>query len=229
MSILRSVGVRLRALFRKGRVEAEMEEELRFHLEQEIDKHLRAGLSPDEARRRAGIAFGGVERFKEQARDETGVRPLEDLTRDVRFAVRTLLKAPGVVLVTVSSLALGIGVSATVFAVGISFLFGDADFRASERKASTPVRSRSRAPSPHSTLPKSAADSTGRRPFWTIRTSGARPRFLMSWRPIVSESSLRAILTSRNAWWWSWSRGISLVCWALFLPWVGRSCRRRPK
>lgn len=125
MSLLRSMGVRVRALFLKRRVEAELDEELRFHLEQEVDKHLRAGLSPAEAHRRARIAFGGVERFKEQAREETGVRPLEDLTRDVRFAVRTLLKSPAMVLVTIGSLALGIGVSATVFAVGISFLFGD--------------------------------------------------------------------------------------------------------
>lgn len=106
-------------------MEAEMDEELRFHLDQETEKHIRTGLDPREARRRAMAAFGGVERFKERTRDEQGVRPLEDLVRDLRFAFRTLRKSPGVVVVTVLSLGLGIGASATVFSLAKGLVFGD--------------------------------------------------------------------------------------------------------
>ena len=65
--MLRPLSERLRALLSRRRVEAEMEEELRFHLDQETEKNILAGLDPREARRRALVAFGGVERFKEMA------------------------------------------------------------------------------------------------------------------------------------------------------------------
>jgi len=125
MTWFRSVSERFRALFGKGHLDAEMDEELRFHIEMETEKNLRAGMTPEEARRRAMVAFGGVERFKEKTRDERGARPLEDLLRDLRFSIRTLLKVPLVVVVTVASLGLGIATSATVFAVANGFLFSD--------------------------------------------------------------------------------------------------------
>jgi predicted permease len=115
---------RFRALFSRRRVEAELEEELRFHLDQETEKNIRAGLDPKEARRRARVAFGGVERFKEKTREERGVRPMENLARDLHFAFRTLRKVPGVAIVTVTSLGLGIALSSIVFAVANGFLFG---------------------------------------------------------------------------------------------------------
>jgi predicted permease len=125
VSLVRSVMERLRALFSRGRMDAEMEEELRFHIEMATEKNLRAGMTPDEAHRQAMIAFGGVDRFREQTREERGVRPVEDFIRDLRLAARTLRRAPGVVVVTVLSLGLGIATSATVFAVGSGFLLGD--------------------------------------------------------------------------------------------------------
>jgi predicted permease len=115
-------------------MDAEMDEELRFHLEKETEKHLRAGVSPQEARRRALVAFGGVERFREKTRDERGVGAVEELLRDLQFALRTLRKAPGLVVVTVLSLGLGIGASATVFSLGKALTLGSpGPLRDSER------------------------------------------------------------------------------------------------
>ena len=85
-------------------MDAEMGEELQFHLEMETKKNLEAGMEPAEARRQARIAFGGVDRFEEKTREERGVMPVEDLARDLRFAFRNLRKSPVVVFVIVLSL-----------------------------------------------------------------------------------------------------------------------------
>ena len=73
-----------RARFARRKVEGELSREMQFHLEMEIAKNLREGMSPEEARRRALVDFGGVERFKEEVREERGTRPLDDLAADVR-------------------------------------------------------------------------------------------------------------------------------------------------
>ena len=124
MKLPRGWSERFTALFAKGRMYAELDEELRFHLEQETEKNVRAGMNPREARRKAMVAFGGVERFKERTREEQGVRPLEDLIRDLRFALRTLRKSPGLVVVTILSLGLGIATSATVFSMSHALVLG---------------------------------------------------------------------------------------------------------
>jgi predicted permease len=107
----------LAALFRKKRLDAEMEEELRFHLEKETEKNLRAGMTESEARRQALVSFGGVERYKEQTREERGVRPLESFVQDARYGLRQIRKNPGFSLVAVLTLALGIGATTVVFSV----------------------------------------------------------------------------------------------------------------
>jgi len=108
---------RLEVLFRKERAETEMDEELRFHLEKEVKTNLAAGMSAEEARRRALIEFGGVERTKEQVREVRGARPLDDLIRDIRFAYRAFLKRPGFASTAVGLMALGIGATAAIFSV----------------------------------------------------------------------------------------------------------------
>ena len=115
---------RLRALFTKTRVEEELDEEMRFHLEQDIEKHRRAGMNEAEARRLARARFGGVENMKEQVRDETGVRWIEDTMQDVRYGLRGLRKAPAFTLAALLSLGVGIGANTSAFSVINSILGG---------------------------------------------------------------------------------------------------------
>ena len=90
---------RLRALGRKDAVERELEEELAFHLEMETRNNLRAGMRPEEARRRAVLRFGGVERVKEEVRDARGLAWLVGMALDFRLGGRMLLKYPGLTVV----------------------------------------------------------------------------------------------------------------------------------
>jgi len=108
---------RLRALLRRAELEREMDEELRTHVEMEREELSRHGLSAEEARRQALVAFGGVERTKEDAREARGFPWLEDLAQDVRYAVRGLARTPGFTAAVVVTLALAIGANATMFGI----------------------------------------------------------------------------------------------------------------
>ncbi len=111
------IGRRVAVLLKKSTVERELDEEVRFHLEMEIREGVRSGLSETEARRRAMIAFGGVERFKEEVRDARGGRLLDDLRQDLRIGVRTLVKERTFTLAAVLTLAIGIGGNVALYAV----------------------------------------------------------------------------------------------------------------
>src|SRR5688500_512573 len=106
---------RLRAVRDARRIERDMDDEMRFHLEMEVHDRIRAGLPPAEARRVAYRDFGGVERFKEEARDDRAGRALEELGADVRHALRGLRRSPGFALTAILTLALGIGATSAVF------------------------------------------------------------------------------------------------------------------
>src|ERR1700741_4944529 len=84
--------LRLRSLVRRGQVEGELDEELRYHLERQIEENVARGMTAEEARFAALRAMGGVEQRKEECRDARRVGFLEDLARDVRHGVRTMLK-----------------------------------------------------------------------------------------------------------------------------------------
>jgi putative ABC transport system permease protein len=108
---------RLLSLFRRRRLDAELDEELRHHLEALEAEHLARGLSAEEARLAATRDMGGIAQAKEAYRDQHGLPSLESLWRDVRLAFRSVRRTPGVTAAVMATLAIGIGASTAVFSV----------------------------------------------------------------------------------------------------------------
>jgi putative ABC transport system permease protein len=113
----------LRSLAGRRELEDRLDDEIRFHVEQQIEKNRRAGMTPDEARRTALIRFGGVEQVRERTRDEFRGARIEHLARDVRYGLRSLRRHPGFSAMAVLSLAIGIGANATIFGIAHAVLF----------------------------------------------------------------------------------------------------------
>src|SRR5712671_5581383 len=114
---------RLAALFRHGRLENDLDEELRSHLEMAIELNLRKGMSPADARREALRSLGGVEQTKEIYRDQRGLPMIETTLQDLRFGLRMLRRSPGFSILTILCLTLGIGANAAVFSWVEGILF----------------------------------------------------------------------------------------------------------
>jgi putative ABC transport system permease protein len=108
---------RLKTVFTGHRLDADLDEELRFHLQMATDENLERGMPPEEARRRALQSLGGIDQTKERVRDERGFPGLELLGRDLAHAVRSLRRRPGYTAAAVISLALGIGANTAVFSL----------------------------------------------------------------------------------------------------------------
>jgi macrolide transport system ATP-binding/permease protein len=115
--------LRLKSLLLRNRVEREMDEELRFHLENKIEEGMANGLSPKEARHAAMRAMGGLEQKKEQMRDARRIHWLTDFFDDVRYACRSLRRTSGFAAFVVLTLALGVGVTSGVFSMVDALIF----------------------------------------------------------------------------------------------------------
>ena len=131
--LLSDLRYRLRALFRREDLERDLAEELQFHLDREAEKLGVHGAEPDEARRQARLAFGGVEEMKEASRDARGVRRVEQFAQAVKRAWRTLRRSPGFVVVSVLSLGVALGLATATFALIDSSLHPKALFRRPDR------------------------------------------------------------------------------------------------
>jgi predicted permease len=115
--MLSDLRIRLRSLLRRARVEQELDDELRFHMDQQAEKYLRAGMSREEALRRVRIEFGGIEQVREDCRDARGIGVLESALYDARYSLRQMKRSPGFALTAVLMLAFGIAATTAIFSV----------------------------------------------------------------------------------------------------------------
>ncbi len=125
--------LRLRALFRRAAVEDEIDDELRFHLERQVERYVARGFTRADAVRQARLEFGGLAQAKEEYRDALGIRLIDALGRDLRLALRALRTTPVVTAVAVLSLALGIGANTAIFSLIESLMLRPLPVREPER------------------------------------------------------------------------------------------------
>ena len=162
----RQVCVRLRSLWRWRRRESELDEEIRFHLAEEIEERIAAGMSAEQARAAARRDFGNVTLIRELTRETWGWGPVERLLQDARSAIRGLRRNLGYACAVVLILALGIGLNAAMFGL-LSRLFLQAPPQSRTRTGFTGYGCGSGASASSVSLPAQSSRSTG----WTGRSS----------------------------------------------------------
>ncbi|HUI43394.1 MAG TPA: ABC transporter permease [Terriglobia bacterium] len=164
--MLSDLFVRVRSLFRRKAVEGELDDELREHFERQVEKHIASGLTPEEARRRTRLEFGGLDQIKEECRDARGVSFVETTLQDVRFAIRLLRKTPAITAVALLSLALGIGANTAIFSLIDSVMLRMLPVQKPQELVQVVFTSPPRANSVANTTPVATARSSFTNPLW---------------------------------------------------------------
>ena len=116
MRLVSMIRLRLRSIASRARVEQELDDELRYHMERDVDANVAAGMSVEEARRTARRSAAGIDQRKEECRDMRGLNLLDNLRQDVRFAFRQLRRTPIFTGAAIVTLALGLAASVAIFA-----------------------------------------------------------------------------------------------------------------
>jgi putative ABC transport system permease protein len=129
----RTIVSRVAGLFRRGRLDADLKQEIASHLDEACDEYLRQGLSPEQARAAALKSFGGIVQIEEDYRDRATLRPVEDLWRDLTYGLRNLRRSAGFSCVVLAVLAIGIGGIATVFTLLNRIVLQPLPFPSSDR------------------------------------------------------------------------------------------------
>jgi ABC-type antimicrobial peptide transport system permease subunit len=114
--------LKIRAFFRKREIEEDLDEEILYHLNKDIERHIGRGMTPEEARLAALRGFGGLQQIKELSRDARGLRVIDDLWRDLKYSFRIMSRTRGLALTIVIILALGIGANTAIFSLVDFFL-----------------------------------------------------------------------------------------------------------
>src|SRR5579859_1298439 len=127
--MLTDLRYRLRALLRRDAVETELNQELRFHFEREVENNVRSGMTEEESRRQARLAFGGDVQIKEDCREARGTGLIETTAQDVRYALHQLRENPVFAVVMVLTLGLSIGANSAIFSVIDSVLLHPLPYR----------------------------------------------------------------------------------------------------